>query len=367
MIILGTSLSRLEDSYWGIEVILTSTQVEGRIFNVPRYHFERSSEIFATMLTLPAGDGAHPEGHSAEYPVVLEGISSADFRALLKALYPLCKDEWISVLKLSTQWCFLDARKLAIQQLQSRSDIESVERVVLARQYDVAAWLRIGYTELVPRRNVISREEPRRRQRRSDGRRHSCLVEDCLFNVPCYHFERLSEVFEMMFTLPAGDGVQAEGHNDEQPVVLEGVRSDNFQQLLKALYPLMDNWMTKDEWISVLKPSTQWRFINTRNLAIQQLHSRPDLEGVEQIQLAQQYNVAGWLRIGYIHLVKRSHGISQDEARKIGWKTPFHLCQARERAWASQTYFYNSLDNTVIDTMFAEVFRLAELASAAYK
>ncbi|KAJ7812016.1 hypothetical protein B0H14DRAFT_2858373 [Mycena olivaceomarginata] len=150
-------------------------RVEGRIFNVPRYHFERSSEIFATMLTLPAGDGVHPEGHSAEYPVVLEGVSSADFRALLKALYPLDiprvltmpggadnwmkKDEWISVLKLSTQWRFLDARKLAIQQLQSRSDIEGVERVVLARQYDVAAWLRIGYTELVQRRDVISREE----------------------------------------------------------------------------------------------------------------------------------------------------------------------------------------------------------------
>jgi hypothetical protein len=42
------------------------------------------------MLTLPAGDGVHPEGHSAEYPVVLEGVNSADFRALLKALYPLC-------------------------------------------------------------------------------------------------------------------------------------------------------------------------------------------------------------------------------------------------------------------------------------
>jgi hypothetical protein len=41
-----------------------------------------------------------------------------------------------------------------------------------------------------------------------------------------------------MFTLPAGDGVQAEGHNDERPVVLEGVRSNDFQQLLKALYPL---------------------------------------------------------------------------------------------------------------------------------
>ncbi|KAJ7812017.1 hypothetical protein B0H14DRAFT_2858385 [Mycena olivaceomarginata] len=159
-----------------------------------------------------------------------------------------------------------------------------------------------------------------------------------------------------MFTLPAGDGVQAEGHNDERPVVLEG-------QLLKALYPLdmpqiltmphgigMDNWMTKDEWISVLKLSTQWRFIDARNLAIQQLHSRPDLEGVERIQLAQQYDVADWLRMGYIHLVQREHGMSQDEARKIGWEIAFHLCQAREQAWTSRRSNW-----------------LAESASAAYK
>jgi hypothetical protein len=64
-------------------------QVEDNIFNVPRYHFERSSEIFAGMLALPADDSVNVEGRTDENPVVLEGISSADFRALLKALYPL--------------------------------------------------------------------------------------------------------------------------------------------------------------------------------------------------------------------------------------------------------------------------------------
>jgi hypothetical protein len=125
--------------------------------------------------------------------------------------------------------------------------------------------------------------------------------------------------------------------------------------------------MTKDEWISVLKLSTQWRFIDTRNLAIQQLHSRLDLEDVERIQLAQQYDIADWLRMGYIHLVKRNRGMSQDEARKIGWETAFHLCQAREHAWASRTTWYYGLTDTAIDEMFADEFRLAELASAAYK
>ncbi|KAF7356246.1 hypothetical protein MVEN_00956100 [Mycena venus] len=148
-------------------------KVEEHIFKVPRYHFERSSEIFATAFTLPAGDGAHAEGQSDDTPIVLEGISSIDFESLLKILYPLnmlgqtlsmplnrwmSKEEWISVLKLSTLWYFLDARELAIRQLDWIG-LESVERILLARQYDVPGWLREGYEDLATRDEGISLED----------------------------------------------------------------------------------------------------------------------------------------------------------------------------------------------------------------
>jgi hypothetical protein len=41
------------------------------------------------MFTLPAGHGAQTEGRSDENPIVLEGVSSVDFQALLKVLHPL--------------------------------------------------------------------------------------------------------------------------------------------------------------------------------------------------------------------------------------------------------------------------------------
>ncbi|KAJ6481256.1 hypothetical protein C8R47DRAFT_1135174 [Mycena vitilis] len=143
---------------------LYDLQVEDGIFKVPRYHFEHSSEIFATTFTLPAIDAVQAEGQSDENPFILEGISRVDFERLLKVLYPLdipqilsmAKDDWISVLKLSTLWYFLDARDLAIKQLNNRSDIGSVERILLARQYDVASWLRMGYTDLGRREEGIS-------------------------------------------------------------------------------------------------------------------------------------------------------------------------------------------------------------------
>jgi hypothetical protein len=67
----------------------SALQVEERIFKVPRYHFEHSSEIFATTFTLPAVDEVHTEGQSDENPFILEGISCVDFQRLLKVLYPL--------------------------------------------------------------------------------------------------------------------------------------------------------------------------------------------------------------------------------------------------------------------------------------
>ncbi|KAJ7066267.1 hypothetical protein C8F01DRAFT_1365852 [Mycena amicta] len=141
-------------------------KVENRIFKVPRYHFEHNSEIFSTTLSLPAITDADAEGNSDDKPFVLDGINSLDFQRLLQVLYPLDvpqmlntpKDSWLSVLKLSTMWYFIDARELAIAQLDLRS-LTPVERILLSRQYDVAKWLRSGYTELAQREEGISLED----------------------------------------------------------------------------------------------------------------------------------------------------------------------------------------------------------------
>jgi hypothetical protein len=84
-------------------------------------------------------------------------------RVILKP-HALTTEEWISVLKLSTQWGFFDARKLAIQNLMINAtkrpdDLGHVQRILLARQYEVGIWLRPGYTYLATRDGDISREE----------------------------------------------------------------------------------------------------------------------------------------------------------------------------------------------------------------
>ncbi|KAF8216959.1 hypothetical protein K438DRAFT_1559229, partial [Mycena galopus ATCC 62051] len=191
-------------------------------------------------------------------------------------------------------------------------------------------------------------------------------VEDCLFNVPRYHFERTSEIFATMLTLPPGDAVEVEGQSDDNPIVLDGISEVDFRALLKILYPLTD-FMSKDEWLSVLKLSTQWRFLEARDLAIAQLNNHSDIGDVELILLARQYDVATWLRKGYMSIAERSEIISEEEAQKLGWQTAFRLSQLREkRIGGISARKKASLSCPDINGTFGEELKQAELASALF-
>ncbi|KAF8216963.1 hypothetical protein K438DRAFT_1704090 [Mycena galopus ATCC 62051] len=206
-------------------------------------------------------------------------------------------------------------------------------------------------------------------------------VEDCLFNVPRYHFERTSEIFATMLTLPPGDAVKVEGQSDDNPIVLDGISKVDFRALLKILYPLQirrTDFMSKDEWLSVLKLSTQWRFLEARDLAIAQLNNHSDIGDVELILLARQYDVATWLRKGYTSIAERSEIISEEEAQKLGWQTAFRLSQVREKRIVgtpsrSKSFGtrggknFGSFGFSDIDGTFGEELKQAELASALFQ
>jgi hypothetical protein len=59
------------------------------------------------------------------------------------------KQQWISVLKLASKWRFNDLRKAAIHELHEYRDLTTIERTLLAREYDIPAWLIQGYSALV--------------------------------------------------------------------------------------------------------------------------------------------------------------------------------------------------------------------------
>ncbi|KAJ7137503.1 hypothetical protein C8R43DRAFT_853118, partial [Mycena crocata] len=141
-------------------------QVEDRLFRVPRYHFERNSELFETTFSLPADQQADVEGLSDQNPFKLyiesrfrttpcSLVSPFTIQCILtgnsysEILIPtMAKECWISILKLTTLWCFLGMRKWAISNLD-RDVKHTVEGIMLARKYHVAAWLRSAYQAFV--------------------------------------------------------------------------------------------------------------------------------------------------------------------------------------------------------------------------
>jgi len=145
-----------DESYYFADVVFL---VEDRLFKVPRRYFEEDSEIFRDMFRLPVPKNVVPEGRSKEKPLHLVGIGKNDFKQLLKVMYPrnfgqeesLTVPEWTSVLKLATMWEFGEIRKLAIRKM-SQLTIDTVEKIVMARDYHVVEWL-------VPAINSIARRD----------------------------------------------------------------------------------------------------------------------------------------------------------------------------------------------------------------
>ena len=66
--------------------------------------------------------------------------------------------DWMSVLKLSTMWCLDKLRARAIEGADAgvKAMPDVVERILLARQYNVSRWLIDGYETLGKRPNYLS-------------------------------------------------------------------------------------------------------------------------------------------------------------------------------------------------------------------
>ncbi|KAH6903364.1 hypothetical protein BKA70DRAFT_1514263, partial [Coprinopsis sp. MPI-PUGE-AT-0042] len=125
--------------------------VQGVVFQLPRHRFVEASEAFTGIVTKSEDD----------VPIELD-VALGDFESFLKAFLPrasamyddkpiLTKDEWISVLRLSTLWLFRNAlRELAINHL-SAIEMDAIDRICLAKEHRVYDWLLQGYEQVIER------------------------------------------------------------------------------------------------------------------------------------------------------------------------------------------------------------------------
>ncbi|KAF5355559.1 hypothetical protein D9758_006324 [Tetrapyrgos nigripes] len=164
------------------------------------------------------------------------------------------------------------------------------------------------------------------------------MVEDTLFRVPKYHFEKSSEVFQGMFAIPSGKKDAeggAEGENISNPIRLEGVKAVDFRCLVEILYPPSETpWQpgnkTEDEWKSILRLATLWRFLRLRSKAIEVLTNEQKMDAVERILLGRELSVSEWIQSGYKDLIMQEKPLTEEQVEKIGLSPAVRIFRARE-------------------------------------
>ncbi|KAJ3536849.1 hypothetical protein NMY22_g5854 [Coprinellus aureogranulatus] len=138
--------------------------VEDVLFKVSQYPFHVGSKYFVEKYGLSQSD----DDASVE-AIELKGVTVAQFRVFKQFLFPayhltstsftFTKDEWLTILTLSTLWHFHDARKLAIQHLGP--ELSALELINVGRACSVPAWVLSGYKSIIarPRRDIITADE----------------------------------------------------------------------------------------------------------------------------------------------------------------------------------------------------------------
>ncbi|KAH6908579.1 hypothetical protein BKA70DRAFT_272563 [Coprinopsis sp. MPI-PUGE-AT-0042] len=154
-----------------------------------------------------------------------------------------------------------------------------------------------------------------------------------LYSIPKQALISQSPVFEGMFDV-SNNGA-GEGASDEKPIVLEGYKSDEFECLLKVLYPQpldpSPPALSPVEWVRVLKLSTIWQMEKIRDVAIEQL-SECALTPIEKIQYSREYRVSKWLVEGVTELASDLADYEvKDLATALGWETTALILAIREK------------------------------------
>lgn len=163
-------------------------QVENTLFTIHRYFFQRDSQIFSEMFSLPISNDASSSKTQGtkEDPIHLPTLTMLDFERFLKILYPpyvfghyatlvrsltmdstffrrfgqdnlTSPEEWVSVLRVADMYLFDDVRQLAIQELLL--NCPEALRIQLGHRYKVYNLAFTGYKAICNRDETLRSEE----------------------------------------------------------------------------------------------------------------------------------------------------------------------------------------------------------------
>ncbi|KLO04620.1 hypothetical protein SCHPADRAFT_896892 [Schizopora paradoxa] len=163
----------------------------------------------------------------------------------------------------------------------------------------------------------------------------SIKVENRIFRVPRELLETYSDVYKDMFKFPVANDEPADGERDSAPLVLDGIKKEDFRAFLSVLSSLHYESMTKSEqteknvfiiarlplykglrkedWIAALRLSHMWNLENVRKKAIEVLESDATLGMIQRLKLANEFQITNWIRPAHRYLVMRTEDLKLTE------------------------------------------------------
>ncbi|GAW00311.1 hypothetical protein LENED_001819 [Lentinula edodes] len=137
--------------------------VDNLLFQVPIQLLAAESAYFRTRMD-------QNDGLKEENPIQLDtDVSPEDFRQLLRVVCPPKRfnaepevfsfGQWISVLKLAKKWDMSEVRAYAISAIGKLPDIDPVDKIVLARTYDIPTWLAPSFNEILQRSQSLTESD----------------------------------------------------------------------------------------------------------------------------------------------------------------------------------------------------------------
>ncbi|KAJ7287040.1 hypothetical protein C8J57DRAFT_1049973, partial [Mycena rebaudengoi] len=161
-----------------------------------------------------------------------------------------------------------------------------------------------------------------------------CLVQNHLFRIHRYFFERESQFFREHLQMPATPGAPRIGMAEDSAVLLENVRSEDFRKLLWVFYnpkySLYDT--TVEEWSTILELAVRWGFAEVKNLAVRELE-KLEIPDIDRIVLYRKYEVdESYLLPRYAALCQRPELLTVEEGLRLGMAVVIPLSRARECA-----------------------------------
>lgn len=201
----------------------------------------------------------------------------------------------------------------------------------------------------------------RHREYYIDGGDIVFLVENVLFRVHSYFFQRESPVFRKQF---AGFAARERpGGSDADPCALEGVTVDDFTRFLWVFYNpeySIYNAPTED-WAAILGLAHHWQFSEVKALAIREMEKQT-IPALHKITIYHRYDVNRDLLFqSYMDLCLREEPLTIAEAEDLGLETWLMISTAREtirRGDGSASPAANR-SSSEVERVISQVFRLA--------